>query len=168
MIRWFLSAAVSVFLASNPAAACPMSELYDLAYQSLAAMKPLELDASADILTSEGAEWHIFREKDGRVHSIILEAFGESGRNTYRLSIRNRGEYIISATRVDYNAHAFLGGPVAPVKETTDYCYFCGGTPFVPKSEMTFVGDDYVKSAKDARKLIFDAKSVNFYTQGLK
>jgi hypothetical protein len=153
---------------SSSVTACPVSELYQLAHVSLDSMKPLNIDASADIATSEGAEWHVYREKDGRVHSIVLETFGESGRNTYRLSIKNRAEYVLAMTRIDYNAHAFLGGPVAPVKETTDYYYFCDGKPFVPKSEMTFVGDDYVKSANETRKLIFDAKSVNFYTQGLK
>jgi hypothetical protein len=168
MMRWMAWIAFLSALLPGAAMACPLSALYDLAHAPLDGMKPLDIDASADIETSEGAEWHAYREKDGRVHSIVLDAFGESGRNTYRLSIRNRTEYVIAETRIDYNAHAFLGGPVASVKETTDYYYFCDGTPFVPKSEMTFVGEDYVKSANKTRDLIFGAKSVNFYTKGLK
>jgi len=166
----FISALVALLLAATPAAAdCPLDRIEAALASSTAGLKQLDRDVS-DVQSTEGGVWQIFREKDGRVHSIIRIDAGESGRNETRLSVVNRQTYGIASTRIDYIRHAFVEeGPFGIVRRTTDYYYFCGGKPYVPGATGATV--DRVQYEKDAtemqRRMVLD-KDVADFTKGLK
>jgi hypothetical protein len=150
------------------AAECPLPSIEKALDASLEKMKPLERDVT-DIQSTEGGRWSIYREKDGRVNTIIRADYGESGRGELRLSIVNRTTYGIAKTRIDYIRHAFLEGPFAVVKRTTEYFFYCDGNVYLPSSESATVDlDQYKKDAGDAQAAFLSAKDVADFTKGLK
>jgi len=152
------------------AAECPLSKIEEALNASLDTMKPLERDAST-IESTEGGTWQIYREKDGRVNTIIRGDFGESGRNEYRLGIVNRDTYGIAVKRIDYIRHAFLEdqGPFAFHKVTTEYFFYCDGKLYLPgETGATMDLDQYRKSGADMQAIFLADKDVADFTKGLK
>jgi hypothetical protein len=152
-----------------PAAAeCPLPEIEKALDAPLEKLKPLERNAT-DIQSTEGGRWFIYREKDGRVNTITRTDYGESGRSELRLSVVNRATYGIAKTRVDYIRHAFLEGPFAIVRRTTEYYFYCDGKVYLPSPESATVDlEGYKKDAGDAQATFLSAKDVADFTKGLK
>lgn len=158
----------ALMLLTVPAQAeCALDQIEAALNAPLDAMKPLERDVT-DVQSTEGGAWQIYREKDGRVNTIIRIDGGESGRQDTRLSIVNRQTYGIASTRTDYIRHAFMEGPFANAKRTTDYYYFCGGKVYLPdpNSSMVDIGQ-YPKNATAAQKAMLDDRDVADFTKGL-
>ena len=152
------------------AAGCPLSEIEKALAAPLDKMKPLERDVT-DIQSTEGGRWQIYREKDGRVNTIIRGDYGESGRGEMRLSIVNRNTYGIAKTRIDYIRHAFLEdqGPFAFHKVTTEYFFYCDGRLYLPTDvSATMDIDQYKKDGADVLASFLSAKDVADFTKGLK
>ena len=165
----YLAATLLIMLGTVPAhAGCAIDEISAALESSLESMKPLIREVT-DVQSTEGGEWSIYREKDGRVHSIIRIDGGESGRNDTRLSIVNRQTYGIASTRTDYLRHAFVeGSPNGTARETTDYYYFCGGKIYLPDSENSMIDlDVYKKAAAEVQKTMLGDKDVTDFTKGL-
>ena len=149
-------------------AECPLDRIEAVLAASLDLMKPLERDAS-DAQSTEGGLWKLYREKDGRVHTIIRIDGGESGRNDTRLSIVDRQTYGIASTRTDYIRHAFLEGPFATARVTTDYYFFCEGKVYLPDPSASMVDmEKYPKDAEEVRARMIEDKDVVDFTKGLK
>ena len=76
-----LAPAVALLLAftAQARAECETGKIEQALDSSLAGLKPLEREVS-DVQSTEGGLWTIYREKDGRVHSITRIDGGESGR----------------------------------------------------------------------------------------
>ena len=162
-----LVALMSMACAAN-AAECPLPSIDKALGTTLDKLKSLERNAT-DIQSTEGGRWFIYREKDGRVNTITRIDYGESGRSELRLSIVNRTTYGIAKTRVDYIRHAFLEGPFAVVKTTTEYFFYCDGKVYLPSPESATVDlDQYKKDAGDAQAAFLSAKDVADFTKGLK
>jgi hypothetical protein len=164
-LSWF---AVLLLLAGQTAAAeCDLEAITRQLEQPLEGLRKLERDVS-EMQSTEGGLWQVFREKDGRVHSIIRGDYGESGRNELRFSAVNRGTYGIAATRFDYIRHAFVDTetPFAIVKKTTEIYFFCDGKLYLPKPQSSTVGVEYEKQAIDARTAVLGAKDVSDFTKG--
>jgi hypothetical protein len=150
------------------AAECPLPSIAKALDTTLDKLKSLERNAS-DIQSTEGGRWFIYREKDGRVNTITRIDYGESGRDELRLSVVNRATYGIAKTRVDYIRHAFLEGPFAIVKQTTEYFFYCDGKVYLPSPESATVDlKQYKKDAGDAQAAFLAAKDVADFTKGLK
>jgi hypothetical protein len=149
------------------AESCNLGSIAKRLEESLDGLRKLERDVS-DIQSTEGGIWQVFREKDGRVHSIIRGDYGESGRNELRFSAVNRSDYGIASTRFDYIRHAFVDTetPFAIVKRTTEFYFYCGGRPYLPPPASSTVGDDYERQAIEARNAVLDAKDVSDFTKG--
>ena len=120
--------------------ACDLDQIAARLEEPLTDLRKVERDVS-DIQSTEGGVWQIFRERDGRVHSIIRIDAGESGQNEMRFSAVNRKTYGIAATRSDYIRHAFVDTdtPFAIVRRTTDYYFFCDGKLYLPKPETSML-----------------------------
>lgn len=157
--------------ATSPAtsAECPLDRIEAALASSTAGLRQLDRDVT-DVQSTEGGIWQIFREKDGRVHSIIRIDAGESGRSEFRLSVVNRKSYGIAATRIDYVRHAFIedAGPNAIVRRTTDYYFFCNGELFLPPRNFSTVDlDAYRGNGQEIQKMMLTDKDIASFTKGL-
>jgi hypothetical protein len=150
------------------AAECDLDSISEALDLSLAKMKPVEIEV-ADVQSTEGGIWEIYRETGGRLNTVIRIDAGESGRNETRLSVAGRAAWGIASTRFDYNRHAFAenGGPFAYAKKTTEFYYFCGGMLYTPPPEWTTTGAEYVKAAGEAKDMFFEAKEIEGFVKGL-
>ena len=161
-------AAVLAF-ASSAWADCDPGTIERALGSSLAGLKSLERDVT-DVQSTEGGQWTIYRETDGRVHTIVRIDGGESGRLDTRLSIVNRKTYGIATTRTDYLRHAFIedGGPNGTARRTTDYFYYCDGKLYIPPTDY-FMGDldAYKARGADMQKMMVLDKDVAGFTKGL-
>lgn len=167
-MKYVLPIAVLCVAASPAVAGCPLDKIAAALDAPLAAMKPLEREVS-DIQSTEGGLWRIYREKDGRVHTLARLDYGESGRSELRLSVVNRKTYGIAKTRIDYLHHAFSeDGPNADVRKTTEIYFFCDGKVYLPNRDSAMIDmDQYPKDAAAARKAMLDDKDVADFTKGL-
>ena len=132
-------------------------------------LKKLEREVT-DVQSTEGGVWEIYREADGRVHSIIRIDGGESGMSERRLSVVNRQTYGIAVTRVDYMRHAFIedGGPNGTAARRTDYYYFCEGKLYVPpEGYAMFDLKAYTEAGNAAQNVMVLDKDVADFTKGL-
>lgn len=167
-----LPLSLAVLLATTIAASaaeCPLGEIEKALSSSLDGLKKLEREVT-DVQSTEGGLWEIYREKDGRVHSIIRIDGGESGMGERRLSTVSRKAYGIAVTRVDYMRHAFLEdkGPNATASRKTDYYYYCDGKLYLPPADAAmFDIEAYKANGNDARKLMVLDKDVADFTKGL-
>jgi hypothetical protein len=151
------------------AAECPLGDIEKALSSSLENLKMIEREVT-DVQSTEGGLWRIYREKDGRVHSIIRIDGGESGMGERRLSMVGRKAYGITVTRVDYMRHAFLEdqGPNATAARKTDYYYFCDGKLYLPPAEAAmFDVEAYKSSGEEAQKMMVLDKDVADFTKGL-
>lgn len=168
MMKYLLGLVLLAMPLAGAAADCPLDRIEQALASPLTGLKQLDREVS-DVQSTEGGIWQIYREKDGRVHSIIRLDAGESGRNETRLSIVNRQTYGIARTRIDYIRHAFVEeGPFGIARRTTEYYYFCGGKAHVPSESGAMVDlVDYPKAAAEAQKLMVLDKDVADFTKGL-
>lgn len=160
-----------LLLAATPATAadCALDKIEQALASPLDGLKRLDRDVS-DVQSTEGGQWQIYREPDGRVHSIIRIDGGESGMGERRLSIVNRKTYGIAVTRVDYMRHAFIeeAGPNATAKRTTDFYYYCNGKLYVPPEAYSMVdGKAYSSAGTEAQAVMVKDKDVADFTKGL-
>lgn len=154
---------------SAAAAECPLGEIEKALSSTLGGLKKTEREVS-DVQSTEGGVWNVYREKDGRVHSIIRIDGGESGIGERRLSVVSRKAYGIAVTRVDYMRHAFLEdqGPNATAARKTEYYYFCDGKLYTPPADAAmFDIEAYAASGNDAQKAMVLDKDVAEFTKGL-
>ena len=154
--------------ASQSLADCPLDRIETALASPLDGMTPVEREVS-ETQSTEGGVWKIYREADGRLHTIIRIDAGESGRNETRLSVVNRQTYGIASTRIDYIRHAFVEeGPFAIARRTTDYYFYCGGTVYVPGENGAMVDlTAYPKAAAAAQQLMVLNRDVAGFTKGL-
>ncbi len=148
---------------------CPIQDIEKALSSSLDGLKMIEREVS-DVQSTEGGVWRIYREKDGRVHSIVRIDGGESGMGERRLGIVNRKTYGIAVTRVDYMRHAFVedAGPNGTARRSTDFYYFCGGKLYVPPADYaTFDVNAYAAAGREAQDLMVKDKDVADFTKGL-
>jgi hypothetical protein len=169
-MRTFVTA-VLLIIAATPAVAaeCAVDRIEQALAAPLDKLKQIEREVT-DVQSTEGGVWRIYREADGRVHSIIRIDGGESGMSERRLSAVNRRSYGIAATRVDYLRHAFIddGGPNGTAKRTTSYYYFCDGKLYLPPADY-FMGDltQYEAEGREAQKAMVLDRDVADFTKGL-
>jgi hypothetical protein len=150
------------------AAECDLDAISKALEAPLDSMKPYEREVAVPQST-EGGVWQIFREKDGRLNTVIRIDGGESGRNETRLSTVNRNAWGIASTRVDYNRHAFAenGGPFAVLRKTTTYFFFCDGKLYTPPPEWSVADDQYTVAADEAKNEFFKAQEISEFIKGL-
>jgi hypothetical protein len=163
-------AATFLLLAASPAGAeCRIFDIETALASSLDGLKKLERDVS-EFQSTEGGVWEIYREADGRVHTIIRIDAGESGRLERRLSVVNRKTYGIAVTRIDYLRHAFAeeAGPNGTAARKTDYYYYCDGALYVPPEGFAMLDiAAYSKAGKEAAAALVKDKDVADFTKGL-
>ncbi len=161
--------ALSILALATPARAeCDLDSISTALSASLDSMKPYEREAT-EARSTEGGAWQIYREKDGRLNTIVRIDGGESGMQETRLSVVNRHTYGIASTRVDYLRHAFVEeGPFGDYKRTTTYYYFCSGQAYVPPESASMVdAESYRKEAGERKAEMLDDKDVAEFTKGL-
>lgn len=167
MTRTLLILALTT-VATAAHADCNLNAISEALEAKLDAMKPYERDVT-DVRSTEGGVWQIYREKDGRLNSVIRIDAGESGMQETRLSVVNRQTYGIASTRVDYLRHAFVEeGPFGIARRTTDYYYYCDGKAYVPPESASMVDlEQYPKAAAELKAQMLDDKDVTEFTKGL-
>lgn len=163
-MKHVLSIAAAVLLLTRPALAsdCPIPDLEMAGEASLNAMKPLEIEA-AEQRSVEGGTWQIYREKDGRVHTIVRIDGGESGRVETRLSVLNRHAFTIGERNITYNRNYAHEGPFFFASEERKNYYFCDGKLVGTETG----GEDYEKAGRELRDLFLNAKEIAGFTKGL-
>jgi len=161
---------ISLLLVVTPATAgCALDKIEAALAASLDGLKRLDRDVT-DVQSTEGGQWQIYRETDGRVNTIIRIDGGESGMGERRLSVVNRKIYGIAVTRVDYMRHAFIedAGPNATAKRTTEYFYYCDGKLYLPPEGYSMVDVIAYKTAGlEAQSMMLKDKDVADVTKGL-
>jgi hypothetical protein len=151
------------------AADCALDKIETALAAPLDDLKQLDRDVT-DVQSTEGGTWRIFREDDGRVHTIMRIDGGESGMSERRLSIVNRQTYGIAVIRVDYLRHAFIenAGPNGTARRTTEYYYYCAGKLYVPPADYSMLdAGAYTKAGNDAQSAMIRDKDVADFTKGL-
>jgi hypothetical protein len=149
------------------AAECPLADIESILNAPLDGMTPIEKEVS-EVQSTEGGGWQIYKDNKGRVHSIIRNDYGESGRGELRLSVFNGKAYGIARTRYGYIRHAFLEGPFAIANRTTDYYFFCDGKVYLPAADGAMVDlEQYPKDAAEVQKAIVGSPDVAEFTKGL-
>lgn len=151
------------------AADCPLDKIETALAAPLDGLKRLDRDVT-DVQSTEGGQWQIYREPDGRVSTIIRIDGGESGMAERRLGIVNRKNYGIAVTRVDYMRHAFAedAGPNAIAKRSTDYYYYCDGKLYLPPESYAMVDlVTYKASGLQAQAAMVRDKDIADFTKGL-
>ncbi|MFN0192545.1 MAG: hypothetical protein ACKVP5_11320 [Aestuariivirga sp.] len=150
------------------AAECDLAAISEALDAPLVAMKATEVEV-AEVQSTEGGVWEIYREKDGRLNTVIRIDAGEMGRSDTRLSVVDRAAWGISSTISEYNRHAFAegGGPLAVVKKITVYYFFCGGKLHTPPPEWSTTGDEYAAAAGGAKDTFFKAPEIAEFIKGL-
>ena len=168
MLRILVAGIIALLSASSADAAdCPLADIEKVLNAPLDGMKPIEKEVS-DIQSTEGGLWQIYKDDKGRVHSIVRNDFGESGRGDIRLSILDDKTYGISRTRYGYIRHAFLEGPFAIAQRNTDYYFFCDGKVYLPAAEAAMIDmEQYPKDAAEVQKATVGSPDVAEYTKGL-
>jgi len=152
---------------SAEAAECALGKIEAALKAPLEGLRKLDRDAS-EPQSTEGGAWTIYREKDGRVNTIIRIDGGEGGRTDTRLSIVNRDTYGIARMQTDYIRHVYGEGPFANVRQATDYYFFCGGKLYMADAQWSVVDPDaYPKAAAEARAIFLDSKDIAEFTKGL-
>ena len=136
---------------------CALGKIEDALTAPLDGLKKLERDVS-DVQSTEGGQWQIYREADGRVNTIMRIDYGEMGRSELRLTILNRRTYGIADTGIQYTRHIYLtdGGPLGTSSRTIKFHYFCDGKPVIASPE-----------ALELQKSILMNKDVADFTKGL-
>ena len=166
-MKIIISSVVIVLSATTAHAACPLTSISEALAAPLDHMKPL-VRAVTSMQSAEGGEWEIFREKDGRVHTIMRKDYGEGGRSEQRLTVVNRETYGIAKTSIGYIRHVIGDGPFAVAGQTTQYYYFCGGKVFMPDENWGTVDREaYPKAAAEAKSTMLEDKDVADFTMGL-
>ena len=154
-----LFALACLLLAATSALAddCALSQIEAALTTPLDGLNKLERDVT-DVQSTEGGQWEIYRESDGRVNTIIRIDGGEMGRSELRLTILNRRTYGISDTSVQYTRHIAYtqGGPLGTSSRTTRFHYYCNGKPAIASSEALEVQESILKD-----------KDVADFTKGL-
>lgn len=142
---------------TGDAISCPLGEIETALGRPLEGLSRLERDAT-DIQSTEGGQWEIFREKDGRVHTIIRTDFGEIGRTETRLTVINRRTYGIAVSTITYTRHLYQTeeGPLGTRSRNTDFHYYCDGKPAIANPE-----------ALELQKQMLTDKDVADFTKGL-
>ena len=151
------------------ASECALGEIEAALTAPIDGLKKLERDVT-DVQSTEGGQWQVYREADGRVNTIIRIDGGESGMGERRLSIVNRKTYGISVTRVDYMRHALAedAGPNATAKRTTDYYFYCDGKLYMPPEGYAMLDLAAYKAAgAEAQATMVTDKDVADFTKGL-
>jgi hypothetical protein len=168
MIRLLLAgllAAISPLVAQ--AADCPLADIEKVLNAPLDGMTAIEKEVS-EVQSTEGGLWQIYKDAQGRVHSIVRNDFGESGRSDIRLSILDSKTYGISRTRHGYIRHAFLEGPFAIAQRSTDYYFFCDGKVYLPPPDAAMIDlEQYPKDAAEVQKATVGSADVAEFTKGL-
>ncbi len=162
-------AIAGLLLATTPALGddCALGKIEDALATPLDGLKKRDV---SDVQSTEGGQWQIYREADGRVNTIIRVDGGESGMGERRLGIVNRRTYGIAVTRVDYMRHAFAenAGPNATAKRTTDYYFYCDGKLYLPPEGYAMLDLAAYKAAGiEAQSAIVKDKDVADFTKGL-
>ena len=168
-MKWPLSLVCMLSAATPAAADCALDKIETALSAPLDGLKRLDRDVT-DVQPTEGGQWQIYREADGRVNTIFRVDGGESGMGERRLSIVNRKTYGIAVTRVDYMRHAFVedAGPNATAKRTTDYYYYCDGKLYLPPEGYSMVdATAYKASGLEAQAMMVKDKDVADFTKGL-
>ncbi len=162
-------AALSLLISvSAPMAiACDLGSITARLEEPLEIFSKIERDVS-DVQSTEGGVWQIYREKDGRIHSIIRIDGGESGRNETRFSAVSRKDYGIAVTRLDYIRHAFVDTdtPFAVTRKTTNYYFFCDGKLYQPKPDSSMLPESYGRDGNAARAVFLEAREIAEFTPG--
>jgi hypothetical protein len=162
-----LGFAALCLIAPVEAAECPLADIEKILNAPLDRMTPIEKEVS-EIQSTEGGLWQIYKDKKGRIHSIVRNDYGESGRGELRLSILDGKAYGISRTRYGYIRHAFLEGPFAIAQRNTDYYFFCNGKVYLPAAEGAMVDlERYPKDAAEAQQAIIGSPDVAEFTKDL-
>jgi hypothetical protein len=163
---------ISIFLiillsAATARAECPIDRISEALAAPLGHMKPLERQAST-LQSTEAGEWQVYREPDGRVHTIIRKDYGEGGRTEQRLSVVDKNTYGIAKTHIGYIRHIIGDGPFAVTHQSTEYYYYCGGKLYMPAETWGTVDrETYPKAGLEAKHSLLNDKDIADFTQGL-
>jgi hypothetical protein len=158
---------IALLLALPVAQACDLDAITRRLEEPLGELRVVEREVR-DVQSTEGGVWQIYREKDGRVHTILRIDAGESGRNELRFSAASRRDYGIVETRFDYNRHAFvdIDSPFAVVRKTAVYYFFCGGKLYLPRAGIAHLPEGYEAGGRAAKAQILEAGEIADFTPG--
>ncbi|MBX3577240.1 MAG: hypothetical protein KF723_08520 [Rhizobiaceae bacterium] len=155
--------ALLLALSATPAFACDGGRLFDM----LAAPPVPPADHVFDVAeidSTEGGEWQVWRGSDGRAAvNIVRTDYGEGGRFEARIAVASAQAYAVTTTRFIYSAPNYVAGSIT-IREEKDIYVWCAGKLLLPEG----FGPDqaYVDAAAEALE-IFSASEVRNYVAGL-
>jgi len=169
-MKWVIASTLMLSMTVAAKAGCDVTAIEGKLSAPLDGLQKTERQVR-DIQSTEGGLWRIYRESDGRTHTVIRIDAGESGMSEMRLSILDERRYGITVTRVDYLRHAFIDmeAPNGTARRSTQYFYFCDGAQYLPPPETAtpYLGAYEDEGAK-AKAAMLSAPEVAEFTRALK
>ncbi|MBC8036970.1 MAG: hypothetical protein H7X89_07120 [Rhizobiales bacterium] len=134
-------------------AECPLYKISQALVAPIGGMTAINRDVT-NIQSTEGGEWRIFRYENGRLNTILLKIYGETGNWEMRLSLINNATYGIASTHNSYNHHIAGKDPFAIVRQSTEYYFYCDGKLYLPdrNDEMANSMIDWQTYSKDGEE----------------
>jgi hypothetical protein len=169
---------LAILSLSKPALAdCGIDAMMAAIEAPLDSVQSVERDAS-DVKSTEGADWKIYRDKDGRLNTIIRTDYGETFRLETRLSVVNRKDYIIEEHHERYSNPIGDLLPKLPGENEAvrlpsyriikTYFFFCGGRALVPQNYEPLPGEEnFAAKAAELKRMMLDHPDIKEFTVGL-
>ncbi|SMQ71988.1 hypothetical protein SAMN06295905_1974 [Devosia lucknowensis] len=143
---------------TTPALACNPG-LFERVDQPVRDTADISFDV-AEIQSTEGGEWKVWRDADGDTNEVARIDYGEMGRLETRMVVESTDAYAVLATRYGYAAPIYVEGAMT-VRVETDIYMFCDGELLTPPEDFG-LNEDYAKAAERARAT-FDAPEILEY-----
>jgi hypothetical protein len=142
--------------------ACPIDRIAQATREQLGIYEKTEVGALENHST-EGGTWHIYRKRNGALHSIVRTDYGETGQRQTRISFVDKHTFGIVVTTLRYDAPIYLKDEVQVVERVATEYFFCdkSNVVYVPASlqdEPSALAA--IRKAKEERALLFDAKEI--------
>jgi len=150
----FLALAAAMYI--SPASSCSIDELKKVAAEHLEILPSDEKHSFVrPDWSTEGGSWQMFEGGNGTPHSIVVTFMGETGRTKVRISFLNRGDFVISATSIEYAEWITDPNRTGKFKiEPTKHYFFCDSTPLIPPG--TENPSEVLKEANRWKTLFFE------------
>jgi hypothetical protein len=150
--------------------ACPIDKIAQATREPLGTYEKTEVDV-LEYRSTDGGVWHIYRKRDGALHSVVRTDFGETGQLQTRISFVDKHTFGIVVTTLRYDAPIYLKDQVQVVERVSTEYLLCDKSnvvyvPASPQDESSALAA--IRKAKEERAMLFGAKEIAPYLKDIR